>query len=75
MLKITRLLDLALRVLGTNDNEVVGGNSDIKANEIIKNLFKSKKSKNIKSQILTCMNIGVTGESTFLTLGTGKTFN
>ena len=45
ILKITRLLDLALRKLQTNDNEVVRSNSNVR------NPSKSKKLKNIKSGI------------------------
>ena len=65
MLKMTRLLDLALGRLGANDNEVVGGSS--KADETIKNLSKSKKLKNTKSKILTHANIGVMRELIFVT--------
>ena len=54
MLKITKLLDSALR---DDDNKVVGGGN-------YRNLFKSKKSKNVKSGIQTY--IGVTEEFMFL---------
>ena len=50
-----------------NDNEVVGGVGDDR------NLSKSKKSKNAKSEIQTC--IGATRESTFLTPDTREAFN
>ena len=65
---MTGLLDLAPS-LGANDNEIVGGVS--KADD--RNLSKSKKSENTKSE--KQMRIGATGEPTFLTLGTKEAFN
>ena len=47
MSKTTRLSNLTLKELETDDDEVVGG--DGKADD--KNLSKSKKSKNTKSEI------------------------
>ena len=47
MLKMTRLLDLALRELRANDHEVVGNSGKVDN----KDLSKSKKSKNTKSRI------------------------
>ena len=67
MLKTTGSSDLATRELGAD--EVVGGGR--KADD--KNLSKSKKSKNAKSGIPTC--IRATGEPTFLTPGAKKSFN
>ena len=55
--------DLAQR---DNDNEIVGGGGD-------KNLSKSKKSKNIKSEIQT--RLGATEELTFLTSNAREAFN
>ena len=63
ILKTTKLSDIALR---DNDNEVVRGSGD-------KNLSKSKKLKNRKSEIQT--HIGATGEPTFLTFSARETFN
>ena len=68
MLKTTGSSDLASR-LGADDDEVVGGGG--KADN--KNLSKSKKSKNVKSGVQTCL--GATGKPTFLTLDTRKAFN
>ena len=63
MLKTTGSSDSAQR---DDDNEVVGGGGD-------RNLSKSKKSKNAKSGIQTC--VEATGEPTFLTPSTRKAFN
>ena len=61
------------------EDEVVGDGSS-RADEMaknlskVKNLSKSKKSKNDKSEILTCTNIGAMGEI-FLTSNAKKAFN
>ena len=73
-LKMTGLLDLALKAFKADGNEVVkvGG----KANKIIKDLSKSKKSKNKKSKILTySLDIRATGKPMFLTFNAKKAFN
>ena len=67
MLKKTRSLNLALKVLGAD--EVVGGGG--KAND--RNLSKSKKSNNAKSGIQT--RIETTEEFIFLTPDTREAFN
>ena len=53
MLKTNKSSNLALKVLGAN--KVVGDGD--KTDETIRNLSKSKKSKNAKSEILICTNI------------------
>ena len=63
MLKTTESTNLAQR---DDDNEFVAGGGD-------KNLSKSRKLKNAKSGIQTC--IGATEESIFLTPGTRGVFN
>ena len=63
MLKKIELSDLAL---GDDNNEVVRGSGD-------RNLSKSKKSKNAKFGIQTC--IGATGEPTFLITSAREVFN
>ena len=63
MLKTTESSDLPPE---DDDNEIVGGGGD-------KNLSKSKKSKNTKSQTQMC--IRAMGEPMFLTSGTTETFN
>ena len=68
ILKTTRSLESAPR-LGADDNEIVGGGG--KADD--KNLSKSKKSKNAKSEIQT--HFGVTEEPIFLTPDTREAFN
>ena len=68
MLKTTRLSNSAAK-LGADDDEVVGGGG--KADD--QNLSKSKKSKNVKSVVQTCL--GATGEPTFLTSDARETFN
>ena len=73
MLKTTLLSDLALKKLWANDDEIVG--ADSKADEMIKNVSKSKKLKNTKSEILMRINNGATGEPTFLTSNAKKAFN
>lgn len=57
----------------SNDNKVVLGNSKI--DEMIRNLSKSKKSKNAKSEILMCTNIEAMGKPIFLTCSAKKIFN
>ena len=69
MLKTIRLLDLTLRELVANDNEVIRSGSKVDN----RNLSKSKKSKNVKSGIQTL--VGAMEESTFLTSGTKEVFN
>lgn len=56
-------------MLGVNDNKVVGDGGG-RADEMIKNLFKSKKRNNIFP-----LRIGATGESVFLTSDARETFN
>ena len=76
MLKTTGLSEvLAPKIFRANDNEVVGSIGSQKANEMVKNLSKSKKSKNTKSEILTHINIKAIGEFIFLTPGTREDFN
>ena len=65
--------NLTPRELRANDNKVVEGSD--KADEMIRNLSKSKKSKNAISEIPTCINIGAIGESIFLTSNAKKAFN
>lgn len=50
MSKIFILLNYTLKKYEINDNKVVGDDKS-KVDEIIKNLFKSKKLKNIKSKV------------------------
>ena len=64
MLKTTRSLDSTQK---NHNNKVVGGGGNDK------NLSKSKKLKNAKFRIQTC--IGVTGEPTFLTSDTKEDYN
>lgn len=45
---MTRLIELALKILRINDNEVVRG--DDRADETVKNLYKSKKLKKISPE-------------------------
>ena len=71
MLKTTGLSGSALSLLDAEDEVVEGGG---RADEKAKNLSKSKKLKNDKSEILTCTNIGATGEI-FLTPNNRKAFN
>ena len=59
----------------TDGNKVVRGVDGNRANEKIKNLSKSKTSKNEKSGNPTCTNIRVTREHIFLTPGARKIFN
>ena len=74
MLKTIRSLDLALKMFRINDDEVVRVNDRV--NEMVKNSFKSKKSKNDKSEILIrSLNIGPMGKPIFLTPDTRKAFN
>ena len=64
---MARSLDLTLRKLETNDNEVIGSGSKTDNRNL------SKKSKNAKSEIQ--MRLGTMRESIFLTSGTKKVFN
>ena len=79
MLKMTRSSGSAPSVLGAED-EVVGGGGN-RADETARNLFKakilskSKKLKNDKSEIPTCINFETTGEPMFLTPGAREAFN
>ena len=70
MLKITGLLNLALKAFKANNNKVVGGNSD-KTNEMVVNLSKNNKSKNLTY----IPNIIGIGKPTFLTPNAKKNFN
>ena len=67
MLKTTGLLDSALRRLEANGDEVIRSDHDDR------NLSKSKKSKNVKSEIL--MHIEAIRKPMFLTFGARKAFN
>ena len=70
MLKTIRLLNLALKVLKTNDNKVVDNNG-CRANKMVMNLFKNNKSRN-----LICIpNIKAIKKPTFLTPNTKKILN
>ena len=60
MLKTIGSPELAPKVFKADDNEVVGVGGG-RADETAKNLSKSKNSKNIKSEIPICTNIGATG--------------
>ena len=74
MLKTTVLYGkLVLKAFRADDNKVIkiGG----KVNEMVKNLSKSKKSKNTKSKIPTYTNIGAMGEPIFLIFGAKEAFN
>ena len=67
--------ELARKVFRADINEVVGGGGG-RADETVRNLSKSKKSKNNKSENSTRVpNIGATEEPTFLTSDTRKAFN
>ena len=78
MLKTTGSSGSALSVLGIEDEVVGGGGS--RADETARNLSKakilskSKKSKNDKSEIPTCTNLGTTREPIFLTPGAREAF-
>ena len=63
---ILKITNSALKALGADD--IVGG-----MNEMVKDLSKSKKSKNTKSENQIC--IEATGEPTFLTLVAREAFN
>ena len=71
MLKITKLSNLALKTFKANNNEVVKISG--KAYKIFKNLSKSKKLKNKKSENLTY--IKVIEKPIFLTFNAKKIFN
>ena len=73
ILKTTESSGLVPSVLEAEDKFIGGG--DGRADETARNLFKSKKSKNDKSEIPTCTNIGVTRKPTFPTLGAREAFN
>ena len=74
MLKITESFGLALKAF-TAEDEVVG-DSGVRADETIRNLFKSKKSKNDKSKNLTCIPIfEAIGEPMFLISDAKEAFN
>ena len=73
ILKITGSSDqLALKAFWADNNEVVGGGVGV-ANEMSKNLSRSKKSKNKKSENPT--RIGAIEKPNFLTPNVKKTFN
>ena len=72
ILKTTKSLDLALRILEVDDHELI--RSGDKIDEIIRNLSKSKISK-MQSPKFWRISIRATGKSTFLTLGAKKAFN
>ena len=61
MLKTIRSSDLILRERKAVDNEVVGSGGEVDN----KNLPKSKKSKNAKSGIMSCINTGAMGKLIF----------
>ena len=72
--KATASSDLAQKTFKADDDEVVGVCG--RAEETFNNLFKSKKSKNDKSEILTrSSDIRATREPMFLTLGAKEAFN
>ena len=72
MLKTTGLSGLALRKV---EDEVVGGGGS-RVDETMRNLSKSRKSKNNKSGNLTCVpTIRATGEPIFLTSNAKEVFN
>ena len=74
MFKIIGSLDFASKAFRTDDNEVIGVGS--RADETFKNLSKSKKAKNDKSESSTrSSNIGAIGEPIFLTPGVKNAFN
>ena len=74
MLKTTGSSEvLAPKVFRADDDEVVGGVGGRRVDETVKNLSKSKKSKNEKSENSTY--IGATGEPMFLTPSTREAFN
>lgn len=52
MLKTTQLLDLALRMFGTNNNKTFSNSRSDRANKMVKILSQFKKSKNNKSEKL-----------------------
>ena len=64
---------LALKAFRTYNDEVVRGSNSSRADEMVVNLFKSKKLKNKKFEILT--RSGAMGEPMFLTLNAKKAFN
>ena len=73
MLKTTRSSDnSAPKVFRADDNKIIGSGSD-RVDEIVKNSFKSKKSKNEKPENLT--HIRAPGKSIFLTSGAKEAFN
>ena len=75
MLKTTRSSEeLAPKVFRPGNNEVLGDRNG-RANEIMRNLSKSKKLKNNKSRNLTCVPIiGAMREPIFLNPGARKAF-
>ena len=74
MLKTTGSSEVsAPKMFRADDDEVVGGVGGRRADETVKNLSKSKKLKNEKSENLT--RIGATGEPMFLTPGAREAFN
>lgn len=74
LLKITELSELTSKAFKTNNNEVVEVDSN-RTDKIAIKLFKSKNSKNTKSKLLMCINIGATRKLIFLTLNTKVAFN
>lgn len=71
---MTVLFRSALRVFGAEDEFVE--DDDNRADEMMRNLSKSKKLKNDKSRNSTYISIlGVTGKSIFLTLNAKQAFN
>lgn len=66
---------LASKAFKANSGKIVRVSSNARADKVLKNLSKSKKSKNTKFKISTRTNIGATRKSFFLTLGTKKTYN
>ena len=69
LLKATELLDLALKIFRTKDNEVVG--VDGRANRMVVNSSKNKKFRNLTH----IPNIEATEKRIFLTPNTQKAFN
>lgn len=77
LLKTTKLFEiLAPKIIRANDNKIVRGVGGRKVNKTVKNLFKSKKFENNKSEILMYFsNIEARKKPIFQTSGAKKAFN
>ena len=72
---IIKLFNLILKVFEINNNKIVKNNNS-KIDKIVKILFKSEKSKNIKSKILIyLLNNKTIGKPIFLIFNIKKAFN